>query len=149
MYNPYNIYSNPIDRIDGQMRELENLKKNYQSLPQQPIQNIINTNSQNIDFEARILNENEKPDEILVQRRTAFIDLFKGKLSIKELNGDLKEYDIILPKTKEQLENEELKEKIKELEMKINELSNVNKYGTTNEENAKHKTNIRATKNSE
>lgn len=126
MYNPYNIYSNPIDRIDGQMRELENLKKNYQSLPQQPIQNIINTNSQNIDFEARILNENEKPDEILVQRRTAFIDLFKGKLSIKELNGDLKEYDIILPKTKEQLENEELKEKIKELEMKINELSNVN-----------------------
>ncbi len=126
MYNPYNIYSNPIDRIDGQMRELENLKKNYQSLPQQPIQNIINTNSQNIDFEARILNENEKPDEILVQRRTAFIDLFKGKLSIKELNGDLKEYDIILPKTKEQLENEELKEKVKELEMKINELSNVN-----------------------
>ena len=117
MYNPYNPYINPMDRIDNQIKELENLKKNYQNLPQQqPIQNIINTNSQNIDFEARILNENEKPDEILIQRKTAFIDLFKGKLSIKELNGDIKEYKIELPKTEDQLKIEQLERKLEEYE---------------------------------
>ena len=117
MYNPYNPYINPMDRIDNQIKELENLKKNYQNLPQQqPIQNIINTNSQNIDFEARILNENEKTDEILIQRKTAFIDLFKGKLSIKELNGDIKEYKIELPKTEDQLKIEQLERKLEEYE---------------------------------
>ena len=102
--NPYyNNFSNPIDRIDNQMKELENIKRNYQNLQTQPIQNIINTNGTQIDFEARILNENEKPEEILVQRRTAFIDLKKGLLSIKEINGDIKEFKIELPKTPEQL----------------------------------------------
>ena len=43
--NPYfNNFSNPIDRIDNQMKELENIKRNYQNLQTQPIQNIINTN---------------------------------------------------------------------------------------------------------
>ena len=84
--NPYyNNFSNPIDRIDNQMKELENIKRNYQNLQTQPIQNIINTNGTQIDFEARILNQNEKPDEILIQRKTAFIDLKNGVLSIKEL----------------------------------------------------------------
>ncbi len=127
MYNPYNYYSNPIDRIDHQMRELENLKKNYQS---QPIQNIINTNGSQIDFEARILSENEKPDEILIQRRTAFIDLFKGELSIKELNGDIKNYKIVLPKDEKDL-------KIEELERRINELSNAYEHGTATEKDVK------------
>ena len=90
--NPYyNNFSNPIDRIDNQMKELENIKRNYQNLQTQPIQNIINTNATQIDFEARILNENEKPDEILIQRQTAFIDLKNGVLSIKELISKLEE----------------------------------------------------------
>lgn len=135
MYNPYNPYINPMDRIDNQIKELENLKKNYQNLPQQqPIQNIINTNSQNIDFEARILNENEKPDEILVQRKTAFIDLFKGKLSIKELNGDIKEYKIELPKTEDQLKIEQLERKLEEYEHR---LSSIDSNGSTNEKDGK------------
>ncbi len=135
MYNPYNPYINPMDRIDNQIKELENLKKNYQNLPQQqPIQNIINTNSQNIDFEARILNENEKPDEILVQRKTAFIDLFKGKLSIKELNGDIKEYKIELPKTEDQLKIEQLERKLEEYEHR---LSSIDGNGSTNEKDGK------------
>lgn len=135
MYNPYfNTFSNPIDRIDNQMKELENLKRNYQNSQTQPIQNIINTNGSQIDFEARILNENEKPDEILVQRKTAFIDLFKGKLSIKELNGDIKEYKIELPKTEDQLKIEQLERKLEEYEHR---LSSIDSNGSTNEKDGK------------
>jgi hypothetical protein len=120
--NPYyNNFSNPIDRIDNQMKELENLKRNYQNSQTQPIQNIINTNGSQIDFEARILNENEKPDEILIQRKTAFIDLKNGVLSIKELNGEIKSYKIELPKTPEQLKIEELEKQNKELISKLEE----------------------------
>lgn len=120
--NPYyNNFSNPIDRIDNQMKELENLKRNYQNSQTQPIQNIINTNGSQIDFEARILNENEKPDEILIQRKTVFIDLKNGVLSIKELNGEIKSYKIELPKTPEQLKIEELEKQNKELLSKLEE----------------------------
>lgn len=150
MYNSYNPYSNPLERIDNQIKELEGLKKSYQNIPQQPIQNIINTNGSQIEFEARILNDNEKPDEILVARRTAFIDLKNGLLSIKEINGDIKEYKIEIPKTQEQIENELLKDKIKELEEKINGFTNINQSCTTNEENEKPTkcTNTRTTKDS-
>lgn len=131
MYGTYNPYGNPIDRIDNQIKELENLRKNYQNIPQQqPIQNIINTNGSQIEFEARILNENENPNEILVQRKTMFFEPKKGKLYIKELNGDIKEYDVVLP-----LDEKDLK--IQELERRLNELSNAYEHGTTNEENAR------------
>lgn len=143
MYGMYNPYGNPIDRIDNQIKELENLRKNYQNMPQQqPIQNIINTNGSQVEFEARILNENERPSEILVSRRTAFIDLKNGVLSIKELNGDIKEYKIELPKDEKDL-------KIEELERRLNELSTINKYGTTNEKDDKPtKVDTRTTKDS-
>lgn len=131
MYGVYNPYGNPIDRIDNQIKELENLRKNYQNIPQQqPIQNIINTNGSQMEFEARILNENENPNEILVQRKTMFFEPKKGKLYIKELNGDIKEYDVVLP-----LDEKDLK--IQELERRLNELSNAYEHGSTNEENAK------------
>lgn len=131
MYGMYNPYGNPIDRIDNQIKELENLRKNYQNMPQQqPIQNIINTNGSQMEFEARILNENENPNEILVQRKTMFFEPKKGKLYIKELNGDIKEYDVVLP-----LDEKDLK--IQELERRLNELSNAYEHGSTNEENAK------------
>ena len=133
-YNPYsNPYNNPMDRIDNQIRELENLKKGYQNLPQQPT-NIFNVgnNTPQINFEARILEENEKPEEILVQRKTMFFDDKKGRLYIKELNGDLKEYKVELPKTKMELENEELKKKIQEMEKIINENEKKQKKESTN-----------------
>ena len=131
MYGAYNPYGNPIDRIDNQIKELENLRKNYQNMPQQqPIQNIINANGSQMEFEARILNENENPNEILVQRKTMFFEPKKGKLYIKELNGDIKEYDVVLP-----LDEKDLK--IQELERRLDELSNAYEHGSTNEENAK------------
>lgn len=135
-YNPYsNPYNNPMDRIDNQIRELENLKKGYQNLPQQPT-NIFNVgnNTPQINFEARMLEENEKPEEILVQRKTMFFDDKKGRLYIKEINGDIKEFKVELPKTPEQLKIEELERKVKEYEY---ELSTINSNSSTNEENGK------------
>lgn len=128
MYNPLNPYSNPMERIDNQIKELQNLKKSYQTMPQQPM-NVFNVggNAPQIDFEARILNENEKPDEILIQRKTAFIDLKNGVLSIKELNGEIKSYKIELPKTPEQLKIEELQKQNKELMSKLEEKERKNK----------------------
>lgn len=108
-----------IDKINQQIQELEKLRSNYQNL-QQPT-NIINVgNSQNFGFEARYLNENEKPDEIFVQRKTAFISLKNGKLYIKEMNGDIVSYDLIIPKTKEQLKIEELERRLGEYEHRTN-----------------------------
>lgn len=125
MYGMYNPYGNPIDRIDNQIKELENLRKNYQNMPQQqPIQNIINTNGSQMEFEARILNENENPNEILVQRKTMFFEPKKGKLYIKELNGDIKEYDVVLPKTEEQLKIEELERRLSVYEQSTNVVTN-------------------------
>lgn len=125
MYGMYNPYGNPIDRIDNQIKELENLRKNYQNMPQQqPIQNIINTNGSQMEFEARILNENENPNEILVQRKTMFFEPKKGKLYIKELNGDIKEYDVVLPKTEEQLKIEELERRLSVYEQSANVATN-------------------------
>lgn len=125
MYGMYNPYGNPIDRIDNQIKELENLRKNYQNMPQQqPIQNIINANGSQMEFEARILNENENPNEILVQRKTMFFEPKKGKLYIKELNGDIKEYDVVLPKTEEQLKIEELERRLSVYEQSANVVTN-------------------------
>lgn len=126
-YNNYNAFSNPIDRIDNQMKELENLKRNYQNSQTQPIQNIINTNGSQVDFEARILNENEKPDEMPIQRKTAFIDFKNGILSIKDINGKIEEYKIEIPKTPEQLKIEELEKQNKELLSKLEEKERKNK----------------------
>lgn len=125
MYGMYNPYGNPIDRIDNQIKELENLRKNYQNMPQQqPIQNIINANGSQMEFEARFLNENENPNEILVQRKTMFFEPKKGKLYIKELNGDIKEYDVVLPKTEEQLKIEELERRLSVYEQSTNVVTN-------------------------
>ena len=102
-----------LDKLSRQKDEIENLMRAYQ----QPT-NIFNVGNQ-VDFEAKMIGKDEQPSEIMVQRKTAFISLENALLSIKEVNGDIKEYQIILPKTPEQIENEQLKEKIKELEEKL------------------------------
>ena len=115
MYN--NSYM--LDKLVRQKDEIENLIKSYQNV-QMPM-NVFNVGNSQFDFEARIIGKDEKPSEIMVQRKTAFICLENALLTIKELNGDVKEYKIIIPKTPEQLENEELKRRIKELEEQTRE----------------------------
>lgn len=105
-----------LDRLTRQKEEIDNLMRTYQ----QPM-NVFNVGNTQVDFEARMIGKEDKPSEILIQRKTAFICLDNATLTIKELNGDIKEYKIEIPKTPEQLENEELKKKIKELEDKLKE----------------------------
>lgn len=129
--NPYFNQQAGIDRINNQIKELENLKGQYQAMPQQqPIQNIINTTSQNVEFEARFLNENEEVENIPINRKTAFISPKNGYLKIKEINGDITTYELIPPKDEKDLRIEELERKIKEMEAQ-NEHTSIN--GTTNE----------------
>ena len=104
-----------LDKLARQREEIDNLMKTYQT----PM-NVFNVgNTSQIDFEARIISKEEKPSEIMVQRKTAFICLENALLTIKEINGDITEYQIIIPKTPQEIENEELKAKIKELEEQI------------------------------
>ena len=100
----------------------------YQNMQSQQTA-VFNVGNQ-INFEAHILNEN--PNEILIQHRTMFFDNRKGKLYIKEINGDLVEYDVILPKDEKDLRIEELERRLSEYEH-----SNTNKNSTTDEENGK------------
>jgi len=114
------VYNNSfmLDKLSRQKEEIENLMKLYQN--QQMPMNVFNVgNANQVDFEAKIIGKDENPKEIIVQRKTAFICLDNAILTIKELNGDIKEYKIIIPKTQEQLENEELKKKIHNLEEQL------------------------------
>jgi len=120
MYNPIEL-----SRIDRQIEDLQRLKASYQNMPQQPINNIINTptpvSTQPI-FEAKFTTEN--PADIYVANKTAFIDLKNGKLTIKEIDGEMKEYFLILPKDEKDLKIENLERKIREMETKINYSTN-------------------------
>lgn len=107
-----------LDKLTRQKEEIENLMRSYQ----QPM-NVFNVGNTQVDFEAKMISKDEQPSEIMVQRKTAFICLDNALLTIKETNGDIKEYQIVIPKTPEQIENDKLKEKIKELEGKLKERS--------------------------
>ena len=113
-----------LDKLTRQKEEIENLMRSYQNQPM----NVFNVGNSQIDFEARLIGKDEKPSEIMIQRKTAFISLDNRLLTIKELNGDIKEYKIEIPKTQEQIENEELKERVKELERKLKERNKNNEY---------------------
>ena len=112
------MYGTNINEIDRQIDYWNKMKNTYQNMQPNPI-NIYN-NSNSLEFEARIIDGNTKPSDIIVTKRTAFICFDPAVLTIKELNGDMKEYKIEIPKTPEQIENEKLKERIKELESELN-----------------------------
>ena len=101
-----------VDNLLRKRNEIDEMLK-----CQQPM-NIFNVGSQ-CDFEARMLTKDDNPSEILITKKTAFICLENALLTIKEVNGDIKEYKIEIPKTPEQIENEQLKERIKELEKEL------------------------------
>ena len=72
---------------------------NFRENQQQPIQNIINTQMPlNNLFMAQFLKENEKVEEMFVNHKTAFIDLFKKELKIKDI-------DETITKTMEKIDN--------------------------------------------
>ena len=103
---------------------------NFRENQQQPIQNIINTQMPlNNLFMAQFLKENEKVEEMFVNHKTAFIDLFKKELKIKDIDGTITTYGLILPKDEKDEKIESLEKQIQELKgMIVNEQSNGNVY---------------------
>ena len=117
MYNPNQTMINQLSR---QKDNIENMLNQYQQVP--PIQNIINQST--TDFEAKILNDNEDVNNILISKRTMFLDRTNKKIYIKEVDGKIsEEYDFIIPKDEKDLKIEELENKLKEMEGIVNEYS--------------------------
>ena len=114
-----NQYYNPTQTIDRQIEELQSLKARYN---QPPVTNIINTQPNTNELEAKFINNNENVEDIIVSRRTLFIDENNQQICIKEINGDIsKKYQIIVPKDEKDIKIENLENKIKELEVMIND----------------------------
>ena len=105
---------------------------NYGYMPQmerqQPIQNIINTQlPMNNMFMAQMLKQNEKVEELFVNQKTAFIDIYRKELKIKEIDGTVTTYGIIMPKDEKDEKIELLEKQIQDLKELIkNEQSNRN-----------------------
>ena len=76
----------------------------------------------------RLTRQKEEIDNLMKVYQSPPMNVFNKLLTIKELNGDIKEYKIEIPKTQEQLENEELKDRVKELERKLKERNKNNEY---------------------
>lgn len=119
---PYN-YNGMMNQLYRQRDNIENMIAQYsQGLmnPQAPVQNIINTSSSS-DIDVKNIGKDDDISNIIVTKRTLFIDEAKAKISIKEVDGTIsKSYDIVIPKDEKDLKIEELEKKLKELEGKIN-----------------------------
>jgi len=112
-----------MNQLYRQKDNIENMIAQYSQgfmNPQAPVQNIINTSSSS-DIDIRFLTKDDDISNIIVTKKTLFIDEPKAKISIKEIDGSIsKSYDIIIPKDEKDLKIEELEKKLQELEGKIN-----------------------------
>lgn len=120
---PYN--NNMINQLYRQKENIENMITQYAQNLQPPVQNIINTSSSNNnEIDVKFLNNNEDIANIIINRKTLFIDEKNNKISLKETDGTIsKYYDIIVPKDEKDLKIEELENKLKELEERVNDQS--------------------------
>ena len=101
---------------------IENMIAQYANPQPAPVQNIINTSTSTSDTEIKYLSKNDDVNNIIIMKKTVFIDEYNNKIMIKELDGTIsKSYDIIVPKDEKDLKIEELENKVKELEEKIND----------------------------
>lgn len=117
---PFNTMLNQLYR---QKENIDNMIAQY-SAPQAPVQNIINTSNSNSDTDIRFLGPNDDISNIIISKKTVFVDEPKAKISIKEVDGTIsKSYDIIIPKDEKDLKIEELEKKILELEERVNDKS--------------------------
>lgn len=118
MNNPY-FYQQPnVQRIDNQIRELESLKTQFQSLPQQqPITQNFQLAPSQSNNNIKYMNSVEDVKNELVFTDTLFINKEHTKLWLKNSLGDIKSFEI-----KEIIEKDEKDLKIDELMAKINQL---------------------------
>lgn len=119
---PYNNYNGMINQLYRQKENIDNMINQYSAMQQQPpVQNIINTSGSTTDIDVKFLKDNEDIANIIITKRTLFIDEKNSKISLKELDGEIsKSYDIVVPKDPKDIKIEELEAKIKGLEEKIN-----------------------------
>lgn len=111
--NYFNNNSQMLNQLMRQRDSIENLIGQY-SQPQAPIQNIISAGG--TDFEAKVLTNGEDVSNIIINKRTLFVDEKNGKVLVKEIDGTIsKEYQIIVPKDEKDLKIEELQEEINKL----------------------------------
>lgn len=152
MYN--NQYM--IDNLSRQKERIDDMIKNYQSIPQAPINNIINTGQQ-VDnlFELKKLNDGDEVENIAILKNTLFLG--EDRMQIKKMDGSIEKYEIkkIYPRDKRDDKIDELNKKIEELEMKLNEprTNNANsetiQNGSRQEQNATIISNTSTTRTSE
>lgn len=95
-------------------------------------------------FMARYLKEGEKPQEIFVNNKTAMISLSDKKLYIKETDGNITTYDIVLPLDEKDRKIITLEEEINKLKEMVNNVSTISPTETItsctelNADNKKH-----------
>ena len=122
----FNNFYNPNQSILNQlMRQKENVENliNQYNQPQAPVQNIINTGT-SLEFEAKILKDDEEVDNIFINKRTMFLDKKNKKLLIKEVDGKIsEEYEIVIPLDEKDKRILDLENRLKEMEVYINEHS--------------------------
>ena len=114
------IYNNTpmMNQLMRNKEQLDNLIQQYNQPT--PIQNFINTIG--AEFEAKILTNGEDVSNIMINRKTLFVDEKNHKVLVKELDGTIsKEYEIIVPKDEKDLRIEELERKLQEMEVRLNE----------------------------
>lgn len=118
-YYGYGQNQNFVNQLLRQKDNIENMLNQY-AQPQAPVQNIINTGA-TTEFEARILGDDEQADNILVSKRTMFLDKKNKKLLVKELDGKIsEEYEIVVPLDEKDKKILALEQKLKEMEEMIN-----------------------------
>ena len=106
-----------IDNLSRQRERLDDMIKNYQTMPQGPINNII-TNGQVPDnlYEMKKLNDGDEVENIAIFKDTVFLG--EDRLQIKKLDGTVEKYEIkkVYPRDKKDDKIDELTKKIEELE---------------------------------
>lgn len=120
------MYNNQylLENLTRQKDRIDDMIKNYQ---QTPVNNFINTNQfvSNDLYEMKILNENDEVENIAIFKDTIFIG--DERMQIKKLDGTIEKYEIkkVYPRDKKDDKIDELNKKIQELEMRLNEPTNV------------------------
>ena len=110
-----------LENWKRQRDRIDEMIQSYQNIPQNPINNFINTQVPNKDMiEWRILNENEEVDNLYVQNKTLFIN--DNLMVLKGVDGKLEKWEIkkIFPIDKKDERINELEEEIRKLKEMVN-----------------------------
>ena len=113
-------YNQNQGMINQLLRQKDNIDNMIQQYSQPPVQNIINTSG--VEFEARVLKDDEDIETIFINHKTMFLDKKNKKVLIKDVDGKvLEEFEIIIPLDEKDKKILELENKLKEMERTIND----------------------------